>query len=94
MIIIHVAGFQTIAIFMQTVEPEGSVEDSVRISDVVIDSPNKIFIGGLSKHLSSDMLVEIAGAFGSLKAYHFETEGSNRSCAFLEVWCILFLSIL
>ncbi|XP_057430318.1 uncharacterized protein LOC130723334 [Lotus japonicus] len=67
-----------------TVEPEGSVEDSVRISDVVIDSPNKIFIGGLSKHLSSDMLVEIAGAFGSLKAYHFETEGSNRSCAFLE----------
>ena len=29
--------------------------------------------------------MEIASAFGSLKAYHFETEDNNGSCAFLEV---------
>ncbi|KAL3030984.1 hypothetical protein AAZX31_02G003800 [Glycine max] len=43
-----------------------------------------IFIGGISNHLSSEMLMEIAGSFGSLKAYHFETKVSNGSCAFLE----------
>lgn len=42
MVIIHVAGFQTIAIFMQTGEPERSVDVAVAISDVVIDSPNKV----------------------------------------------------
>ncbi|KAK7393705.1 hypothetical protein VNO78_22269 [Psophocarpus tetragonolobus] len=67
-----------------TGEPEISVDAAVAISDVVIDSPNKIFIGGISNHLSSEMLMEIAGAFGSLKAYHFETNDSNGSCAFLE----------
>ncbi|KAJ1431509.1 RNA-binding domain superfamily [Sesbania bispinosa] len=88
---------------MQTGEPERSVDAAVRISDVVIDSPNKlsfpdfvalsalwvltidkIFIGGISNHLSSEMLMEIVGAFGSLKSYRFETDSSNGSCAFLE----------
>ncbi|XP_027363731.1 uncharacterized protein LOC113871128 isoform X2 [Abrus precatorius] len=67
-----------------TGEPQRSVNAAVTISDVVIDSPNKIFIGGISNHLSSEMLMEIAGAFGSLKAYHFETKVSNGSYAFLE----------
>ncbi|XP_061350432.1 splicing factor U2af large subunit B isoform X2 [Gastrolobium bilobum] len=67
-----------------TGEPERSVDTAVTISDVVIDSPDKIFIGGISNHLSSEMLVDIAGAFGSLKAYHFETDDSNGSRAFLE----------
>lgn len=35
-------GFQTIAIFMQTDEPERSVEVAATISDVVVDSPNKV----------------------------------------------------
>lgn len=67
-----------------TGEPKRLVDASVTICDVVVDSPNKIFIGGISNHLSSEMLLEIAGAFGSLKAYHFETEDPNGSCAFLE----------
>ncbi|TKY53747.1 Splicing factor U2AF 50 kDa subunit [Spatholobus suberectus] len=67
-----------------TGELERSVDAAVTISDVVIDSPHKIFIGGISNHISSEMLMEIAGAFGSLKAYHFETKVSNGSCAFLE----------
>jgi len=41
-VIIHVAGFQTIAIFMQTGEPERSMDATVTISDVVIDSPHKV----------------------------------------------------
>ncbi|KAL2323740.1 hypothetical protein Fmac_028119 [Flemingia macrophylla] len=67
-----------------TGEPERTVDDAaVTVSDVVIDSPHKIFVGGISNHLSSKMLMEIAGAFGPLKAYHFETK-INKSCAFLE----------
>ncbi|XP_050371940.1 splicing factor U2af large subunit A isoform X2 [Argentina anserina] len=71
-----------------TGDPEKSVAaaDSVEtISDVVNDSPNKIFIGGISKALSSEMLLEIVGVFGPLKAYHFEaSEELNEPCAFLE----------
>jgi hypothetical protein len=37
-------GFQTIAIFMQTGEPERSVEVAVTISDVVVNSPNKVWL--------------------------------------------------
>ncbi|XP_058724270.1 uncharacterized protein LOC131595807 isoform X2 [Vicia villosa] len=66
-----------------TGEPERSVEVAVTISDVVVNSPNKVFIGGISNHVSSDMLMEIAGVFGSLKAYHFEARVSN-GCAFVE----------
>ncbi|XP_019413214.1 PREDICTED: uncharacterized protein LOC109325359 isoform X2 [Lupinus angustifolius] len=67
-----------------TGEPERSADASVTISEIVVDSPDKIFIGGISNHLSSEMLMEIAGAFGSLKAYHFETKDTNGLCAFLE----------
>ncbi|KEH41099.1 RNA recognition motif [Medicago truncatula] len=67
-----------------TDEPERSVEVAATISDVVVDSPYKIFIGGISNHISSEMLMEIAGVFGFLKAYHFEARVSNGSCAFVE----------
>ncbi|KAL1367986.1 hypothetical protein AAHE18_02G088200 [Arachis hypogaea] len=67
-----------------TGEPERSDDTAFATSDVVIDSPNKIFVGGISSHVSSEMLMEIAGAFGSLKAYHFETGDNIGSHAFLE----------
>uniref|UniRef100_A0A1D1YVB3 Splicing factor U2AF subunit n=1 Tax=Anthurium amnicola TaxID=1678845 RepID=A0A1D1YVB3_9ARAE len=55
------------------------------IADVVKDSPHKIFIGGISEFLSSDMLLEIVGVFGLVKAYHFEFNlDFNQPCAFLE----------
>lgn len=76
MVIIHVAGFQTVAIFMQTGEKEKSVSgvDSViaksvaevdlvseksvslvdTINDVVMDSPNKVYIP-LICHAQSNM---------------------------------------
>ncbi|KAI3469800.1 hypothetical protein Pfo_026463 [Paulownia fortunei] len=55
------------------------------ISDIVEDSPHKIFIGGISKLISSKMLLEIARAFGPVKAFHFEFIADiNEPCAFLE----------
>ncbi|KAK9289218.1 hypothetical protein L1049_017692 [Liquidambar formosana] len=82
---IHVAGFQTVAIFMQTGVPEKSVASVDAISNTVKDSPHKIFIGGISKALSSEMFMGIASAFGPLKAYHFlVNEDHNEPCAFLE----------
>ncbi|XP_019181431.1 PREDICTED: uncharacterized protein LOC109176453 isoform X3 [Ipomoea nil] len=64
---------------------ENSVAAVDRISDAVMDSPHKIFIGGISEVISSEMLMEIAKAFGHLKAYRFVLNGDlNEPCAFLE----------
>ncbi|KAG6668579.1 uncharacterized protein LOC122276697 [Carya illinoinensis] len=67
----------------------GDLEKSVAtvdtISDRVKDSPNKIFIGGISKYISSKMLMEVVSVFGPLKAYHFEVNKElSEPCAFLE----------
>ncbi|KAM7252976.1 hypothetical protein ACFE04_025594 [Oxalis oulophora] len=68
-VIIHVAGTQTVALFMQTGEqekpkakpdpiPEPEPEAAVDVmSGIVKDSPKKIFIGGISMALSSDMVI-------------------------------------
>ncbi|XP_068664761.1 splicing factor U2af large subunit B-like [Aristolochia californica] len=66
-------------------DPEGSVVAAPTVLDIVKDSPHKIFIGGISKCISSVMLKEIASAFGVLKACHFElNKGLNEHFAFLE----------
>ncbi|XP_021899562.1 splicing factor U2af large subunit B isoform X1 [Carica papaya] len=68
-----------------TGELEKSVASVNAVSDDVKDSPNKIFVGGISKALSSEMFMEIASAYGPLKAYHFLiNEDLNEPCAFLE----------
>ena len=43
-----VAGFQTVAIFMQTGEPEKSEATVNRVSDIVKDSHHKVCIHNLS----------------------------------------------
>ncbi|XP_020575123.1 splicing factor U2af large subunit B [Phalaenopsis equestris] len=60
--------------------------DVVRtVSDVVIDSPYKIFVGGISDILSSKMFMEIVSSFGPLKAFRFNFNKELESpCAFLE----------
>ncbi|GMI69865.1 hypothetical protein HRI_000655800 [Hibiscus trionum] len=55
-----------------TGEPEKSGATVTTVNDVVEDSHCKIFIGGISKALSSEMFMEIANAFGPLKEYHFD----------------------
>ncbi|KAL0912813.1 hypothetical protein M5K25_016221 [Dendrobium thyrsiflorum] len=65
--------------------PEKTTDVVRAVSDVVIDSPYKIFVGGISDILSSKMLMEIANAFGPLKAYRFDfNKELNGPCAFLE----------
>ncbi|KAG7569015.1 RNA recognition motif domain [Arabidopsis thaliana x Arabidopsis arenosa] len=55
------------------------------VSHDVEDSSNKIFIGGFSKAISSEMLMEIVSVFGPLKAYRFVSNNDlNQRCAFLE----------
>lgn len=44
MVTIHVAGFQTVAIFMQTRIPEKPATTAAAISDVVNDSQHKVII--------------------------------------------------
>ncbi|KAK4341666.1 hypothetical protein RND71_040167 [Anisodus tanguticus] len=62
-----------------------SVAAADRIDSAVEDSPYKIFVGGISRTISSEMLLEIAKAFGPLKAYHFRKNSDlNEPCAFLE----------
>ncbi|KAG9446883.1 hypothetical protein H6P81_013011 [Aristolochia fimbriata] len=68
-----------------TGNPERSVLAIPSVSDIVKDSPHKVFIGGISKSISSDLLKEIVSAFGVLKAYHFIfDEDLNEHFAFLE----------
>ncbi|KAK2985197.1 hypothetical protein RJ640_010486 [Escallonia rubra] len=82
---IPVAGFQKVAIFVQTGVPEKSVAATNSVSDIVKDSPHKIYIGGISKVISSQMLMEIASAFGPLKAYHYEYNADlDEPYAFIE----------
>ncbi|WZY81734.1 hypothetical protein YC2023_028118 [Brassica napus] len=79
------AGFQTVAIFMQSGELEKKEPATNALSDNVEDSSNKIFIGGFPKAISSEMLKEIVGVFGPLKAYRFVINNDlNQRCAFLE----------
>ncbi|KAK2643722.1 hypothetical protein Ddye_018917 [Dipteronia dyeriana] len=70
---------------MASGEAKKSVVAVGAISDIVKDSPHKIFIGSISNTFSSKMVMEIASAFGPLKSYHFEiNEDRDESCAFLE----------
>ncbi|XP_051127876.1 splicing factor U2af large subunit A [Andrographis paniculata] len=65
--------------------PDKSMAAFDSVSDNIEDSPHKIFIGGISKFISSKMLLEIARAFGPVKAYRYEyVAGMNEPCAFLE----------
>ncbi|KAF2314029.1 hypothetical protein GH714_021627 [Hevea brasiliensis] len=68
-----------------TGEPEKSVIAVNAISNIVKDSPHKIFIGGIPKAFSSKMIMEIASTYGPLKAYGFESSDNlNEPYAFLE----------
>ncbi|KAJ1298882.1 hypothetical protein BS78_01G487800 [Paspalum vaginatum] len=67
------------------VAPKKPAEETALISDIVADSPHKIFIAGIARVISSEMLMEIVGAFGPLAAYRFLfNDELGGYCAFLE----------
>lgn len=71
--------------FFDTGIPRKSVAEVGSVSKTVKDSPHTIFVGGISKAISSDMLMEIASIFGPLRAYRYEVNTDlNEPCAFLE----------
>lgn len=70
---------------MQSGPSEKSKARADVISDIVKDSPHKIFIGGIAEGTSSEMIMEIVSAFGPLKAFHYKVnEDLNQPCAFFE----------
>ncbi|KAL6907676.1 hypothetical protein ACP4OV_002715 [Aristida adscensionis] len=70
---------------MANVAPKKPAEKITPVSDVVADSPHKIFIAGISGLISSEMLMEIVTAFGPLAAYRFLfNEELGGPCVFLE----------
>ncbi|CAL4928940.1 unnamed protein product [Urochloa decumbens] len=70
---------------MANVAPKKPAEEIGLISNVVADSPHKIFIAGIAGVISSEMLMEIVSAFGPLAAYRFLfNDELGGPCAFLE----------
>ncbi|KAF7633711.1 hypothetical protein Mgra_00006892 [Meloidogyne graminicola] len=60
---------------------------SLPVSTVVVDSPFKLFIGGLPNHLTSDQVKELLSAFGQLKAFNLVMDtatGLSKGYAFCE----------
>mmetsp|Transcript_22679 Transcript_22679/g.47344 ORF Transcript_22679/g.47344 Transcript_22679/m.47344 type:complete len:742 (-) Transcript_22679:558-2783(-) len=49
------------------------------VSPTVADGPNKIFIGGLPYHLTEGQVLELLGAFGTVRAFHLVKQDANSS---------------
>ena len=58
------------------------------VSGTVPDGPNKIFIGGLPYHLTEQQVMELLGAFGTVKAFHLvksdPTSSTSKGYCFVE----------
>jgi len=52
------------------------------VSTNVLDSPNKIFIGGLPIYLNEDQVKELLVLFGELKAFNLVKEGASSKVFF------------
>jgi splicing factor U2AF subunit len=55
---------------------------------MVADGPNKIFIGGLHYHLTDDQVMELLGAFGTIRSFHLvkadPTAMTSKGYCFVE----------
>ncbi|CAI5445667.1 unnamed protein product [Caenorhabditis angaria] len=56
------------------------------VSSIVVDSPNKIFIGGLPNYLTEEQVKELLCSFGPLKAFslNVDSNGQSKGYAFAE----------
>ncbi|VDK51597.1 unnamed protein product [Anisakis simplex] len=60
---------------------------AMMVSNIVADSPYKIFIGGLPSYLNADQVKELLSSFGQLKAFNLVTDvstGVSKGYAFAE----------
>ncbi|KAI1730953.1 RNA recognition motif domain-containing protein [Ditylenchus destructor] len=57
------------------------------VSNIVVDSPFKLYIGGLPNYLTADQVKELLSSFGQLKAFNLVTDpntGMSKGYAFAE----------
>lgn len=57
------------------------------VSNIVVDSPNKIFISGLPSYLTAEQVKELLSSFGQLKAFNLvvdQSTGASKGYAFCE----------
>ena len=57
------------------------------VSNIVVDSPFKIYIGGLPNYLTADQVKELLSSFGQLKAFNLvvdQNTGVSKGYAFAE----------
>uniref|UniRef100_A0A0M3IIK5 Splicing factor U2AF subunit n=2 Tax=Ascaris TaxID=6251 RepID=A0A0M3IIK5_ASCLU len=60
---------------------------NMMVSNIVADSPYKIFIGGLPSYLNAEQVKELLSSFGQLKAFNLVTDvstGVSKGYAFAE----------
>uniref|UniRef100_A0A914D3C7 RRM domain-containing protein n=1 Tax=Acrobeloides nanus TaxID=290746 RepID=A0A914D3C7_9BILA len=59
----------------------------ILVSNIVVDSPYKIFIGGLPTYLNEEQVKELLSSFGQLKAFNLvidQNTGLSKGYAFCE----------
>ncbi|TKR75716.1 hypothetical protein L596_016969 [Steinernema carpocapsae] len=57
------------------------------VSNIVVDSPHKLFIGGLPSYLTDEQVKELLSSFGQLKAFNLvmdQQTGQSKGYAFAE----------
>ena len=57
----------------------GSVSNSQVPSSIIIDGPNKLFVGGLPHHMRNSDIIELLESFGRLKALKVIREDDEKS---------------
>uniref|UniRef100_A0A7E4W6J3 Splicing factor U2AF subunit n=1 Tax=Panagrellus redivivus TaxID=6233 RepID=A0A7E4W6J3_PANRE len=58
----------------------------VPVSNIVVDGPNKLYVGGLPAYFTEDQVKELLSAFGQLKAFALQKDstGASKGYAFAE----------
>lgn len=71
----------------QPVNPSYDSMGRMPVSNIVVDSPYKIFIGGLPTYLNEEQVKELLSSFGQLKAFNLVLDpntGLSKGYAFCE----------
>ncbi|KAE9418094.1 hypothetical protein Angca_002522, partial [Angiostrongylus cantonensis] len=70
----------------QPISASFDIASRMPVSNIVVDSPNKIFIGGLPNYLNEEQVKELLCSFGQLKAFNLvvDSNGTSKGFAFAE----------
>ncbi|CAJ0576405.1 unnamed protein product, partial [Mesorhabditis spiculigera] len=70
----------------QPVSVNYELNSRLPVSNIVVDSANKIYVGGLPTYLTEDQVKELLSSFGQLKAFNLslDSAGQSKGYAFCE----------